>query len=389
MRARHLFPLICAAALAAAGPVAARAVPAAVDSVAATAPAVAAAFPGAPQLLLFVFALLIFLPFVSGLIEVYAPRDRYPLPVNIHYVKDPRYLGKSSRRLFAEAMARIGDEDGVSGLILSRDETARIEHDLDVPEKTRIEHVLAVRGDLKTAAFCRLVRDAWSGGDAAIGEGGALRTLVCGGDMVLADEVIVQRWVDCEGDLRVGAGCRLGHSATAGGRLDLGAGVRFSRLFGAPVAGPDYAGDRDPGTAPVAPPPPDEVRTIADVLDYHAKGLALASGAVAAAPMVVRGDLDCGEGCVLAGPVRTHGAVKLGAGCTVHGDIFAEGSVELGPDVLVLGNVFSQDRVTLRSGARIGHPGAVRSLIGKRSIRLAADSAVHGYVLTEGEGVVK
>lgn len=351
--------------------------------------------PWAAAALLTGFALLICLPFLPGLAEVYWPRDRYPLPIDTQYTKDPRYLGKSARRVFAAALEKAPEGDGPHLLWMSREEQVVISGPREIPDETAFDHVLYVGGDLATGRRCHLVKEVYATGDTGIGGENTLRTLAVDGDLTLGEGSRIARWVDAEGDLAAGESCDLGHSASCGGRLSLANAVTFRRLYGETVATPggeevveDPRLTAGPEGDALEREYPGRINDIRDLVDYRTGNLEIPDGQGAAGPLVVRGDLVCGKGASIRGPLRVHGKVLIGAGAVIDGDVFAEGSVTVGRDAVVTGNVFSQNHVDVRAWACLGRPGAVKTVVGKRSITLAEGVRLHGYALTDGRGKV-
>ncbi|KPL17963.1 MAG: hypothetical protein AMJ92_10210 [candidate division Zixibacteria bacterium SM23_81] len=345
-----------------------------------------------PFLLLSVFVLLIIIPFMPGFIEVTIPKDRYPLPVkNTRYAKDPRYLGKSARRILAEALEGKILEDGQHAVLMSKEETLDVSDQMVVPINERVENVQYVRDDLQTEAGVRFNKEVFVGGKAHIGAKSRLRTLACDGAVTMGEETRVARWLDAEGEITVGDGCNLGVSAASPRGISLGDRVQFKRLFGNPVTTPDYIGREN--TQPSTEPPrgakiPNKIRTIKDTLDLHRRNLTLAEGEELEANLVVKGDLTCDEGSRLRGSAKVYGSTVLKKNAMVMGDIFSEGPVTVGKGAVVLGNIFSQDAVKLLPGARLGREGALKSVIGKKEVHIAQNVSIHGYVLTEGRGRV-
>jgi len=347
--------------------------------------------PGGPALLVGGFVLLLIVPFVPGLIEVYWPRDTYPLPIDTGYVKDPRYLGRSLRRILGAALQGVGKQDGRHRVTMSRDETVEVFQRLDLADGTATDLVLYVRGELRTGRGVTLRRDAWSHGDAVLGPGTSLRTLACDGSLSLGEGCVVTRWLDAEGDLTAGRGCTLGAHASCGGRLLLDDGCRFRRLYGLPVV------TLRAGEAPPPPPPPlqqpvldaEEIVTIEDMTHWHRGDLTVTAADELRRPLVVKGELTCQPGTVLPFSAAADSRMNLGAGVVVHGDLFCDGPIEIGPGSIVTGNVFSQDTVRLAAGVRVGTAEAPKSVIGKKGVRLAAGVVIHGYVQTDGQGEVR
>ncbi len=346
--------------------------------------------PGAATLLLLCFALLIVLPFVPGLIEVYWPRDRYPLPVDTQYAKDPRFFGRSARAILARSLDVDAVAVGTHEVVMSKPETVVVSAAVTVPENGEQTEIMVVRGDLDVESKATCTGELFVTGDARIGRGAVLRTLSVEAAVSLDAKVRLERWLDAEGDVTIGSECILGMSAATGGAMTLGDGVEFSRLFGAPVSTTGFTGDAGSAPAPKTPAFADveEIRTIEDLAEFHRDDLIVEPGEDHLRPLVVRGDLTLKAGAVLGNTARVYGDLLMEDGSLVHGDLFVEGDVRVGERAAVRGNLFSQANIHLSRGARVGRPGICKSLIGKLAVHMDADVAVHGYILTDGRGRV-
>jgi hypothetical protein len=359
-----------------------------------------APWPLAPFLLLALFGVMILLPFLPGLLEIYRPRDEYPLPIATGYAKDPHYLGDSARRLVAAGLGARQDVVGVHEITMSRPEKVEVHPPQMLPADQRINRVLRVTGDLLAGPGCRFAREVFVAGTAQLGPSSRLRALATDGDALLGHGSVVERWVDVRGGLTVEFGCRLGAHCSTTGPLQLADGVVFQRLFGHPVRTEEPTGapasssrptadpDASPGAGDAAAHARRGGRRTGGAPRRIAGGLRIPAGKRLAEDLFVLGDLDLATGAHLAGSVRVSGKARLGRRAVIDGSLFAEGAVELGPGAQVTGHLFTQDRVACLAGAQVGLAGTVKSVIGKRSIRLAEGVVVHGYLLTEGEGRV-
>jgi hypothetical protein len=309
--------------------------------------------------------------------------------VNTGYSKDPRFYGRAARALLAGALDVDAAALGHHEVEMSKPETVEVRDDCVLPPGAVPGAVLVARGSLDVGEGAACERELFCRGDARVGADAVLRTLSCDGDAILARGVVLQRWLDVEGDATVGPDCLLGISAAAGGTLALDDGVVFRRLLGSPVitAGGELGAGNAPEAAP-SPPDTDEIRTVEDLAHVIRGDLTIAPGDVFKRPLVVKGDLTLEAGATLDRSARVYGELMLGEGAAVGGDVFVEGDVVLGRGAAVRGNVFTQGVVELSAGACVGWPGARKSVIGKRGITLGAGVAVHGYLLTDGRGLV-
>lgn len=348
-----------------------------------------------PVALLATFALLLVLPFVPGMIEVVHPRDHYPLPVDLAYTKDPRHLGRRLRRILRDGLADHLHEAGMHPVRLSRPDMVRVADGLQLADDEVCEDTVVVRGRFVTGRRATLTSDAYVQGSATLGAGTVVRTLACDGQLDLATGVIVRRWLDCDGDITATEHCDLGGHCAAARVIRLTNGVRFARLSAEMIVTPG-GHSRPARELPADLPPLPRPERPAHALDHgidtllawHPGDLTLGREAQHAGDLVVRGTLRLEAGAILRGRVRGYREVTLGEGVVLDGDLFADGDVTLADGVTVTGHVFSQGRVTIGRRVQVGVPGQVRSVIGNQGVQLGPAVVVHGYVQTEGEGVV-
>lgn len=345
---------------------------------------------GAAAIIL-IFSGMLLLPFWPGLRESLWPRDEYPLPIKLHYSKDPRHLGRSFRRILFEGLGGNTAAPGLRTVRLSKDETVEFRTGCRIEAERTLPHILLVQGDLHTQSRVTFRKELYVGGSVSIGPRCRLRALACDGHAVLGPDSRIARWVDADGDIRVGAGSCLGVSCSCTGRLALDHGVEFQRLFSPRITSPDYRERRLPALPSGGMPRSDgkPIKTIDDVTYYRRTASLLLSGTVIEQNMVVKGDLNLADRVSIHGDVRCAGRAIIGRGSLIAGDVFAEGPVEILHDAVVLGNLFSQDSVRLHPGVRIGQTGRIKSIIAKKRIVVDRNVAICGYVLTEGKGLVR
>jgi cytoskeletal protein CcmA (bactofilin family) len=341
-------------------------------------------------ILLLVFLILLLAPFVPAVVEVYHPLDRYPLPVNMTYTKNPRYLGQSAWKLVTEAVEGLPAGEGRHTVQMSKEETVWVSRARTIPQRTNLADILFVKGDLVLEREVTCEKELFVTGGARVDAESKLRSLACKGDALLSPRCEVVRWMDVDGSIEAGEHCVLGVLVAAGATLKLGQGVRFQRLVGNPIA-TYHANDEDVQlAAPTreALTPAKRVKTIEDALDWHRDSLEIDAQQVVDGPLVVKQDLTLGEAAVLRGSAKVYGKTEIGPGATVHGDLFCEGPIKIAEGAVIAGNVFSQDTIALRRGATVGQRGRHKSVIAKKAIRIAEGVRIHGYVLTDGEGIV-
>lgn len=344
-------------------------------------------------LIFLIFSMMLLTPFIPGIIELQNPTDEEALPVDLNYSRDPRYFGNSFRKLVDGAVDAQGPADAMIEINLSRPERVEVCASKKVPDADRVRHVLFARGDLEMGDNAVLQKDSRVLGNAFLQNDCFFRALAVDGNVVLGPRTRFTRWLDAEGNIMVEEGCTLGISCASGKTIMLGPDTHFRRLFGSPVR---THGDRRPDVtrqptmseAVGSGEPPKKLETIEDDLDFVNGNLTVYENDAVQRDLLVTGDLTAQDGVVFHGSIRVHGTAVLGRDVTVRGNMFCEGAISLDDDCQVLGNVFGQDTIFVGRGCRLGQRGKIKSVIGKKAVTLSADVTVHGYVLTEGRGIV-
>jgi len=341
--------------------------------------------------LLLLYCCMLMVPFVPAAMELFNPKDDEHLHINMNYTKDPRYFGRSFRKILNNALGTEELAGGTKQVKLSKDEVVEIAESKSISSGQSLDKVQYIIGDLSSDKGVEIKSDVYIKGKATIGADNSLRAMACDGDVSLGNGSQVVRWVDAEGSVVVGSGCKLGFSCSSGKVLKLDKGCKFKRLFGKPIVTYNHVeakdGEEQPTSARTAVPK--EVETIEDVATLVKGDLKLSSSyykGKRVENLIVKGDLTIDAGVVLGSSVSVYGKVVIGKGAKVLGDVFSEGAVDVKEGAAILGNVFSQRGVYLGKGARVGRKGGVKSVIGKSEVKLAEGVCIYGYVLTEGEG---
>jgi cytoskeletal protein CcmA (bactofilin family) len=337
-----------------------------------------------------VFSAMLFLPFWPGLRESLWPKDEYPLTIKLQYSKDPRHLGESFRRIIRRGMGDNSTNPGVRTIQLSKQEVVEIKQSCRLKSGDAPAHILMIQNQLHTESTVTFKHELYVVGSTTLGSKNKIRSLACDEDVILGEGTRVMRWIDAHGSINVDAECDLGVSCACANRLTLGTGVVFRRLFGSRISSPGYVQrclpERMITRATMIPA--DKIKTIEDITNYRRKSSLLMSETVIDQDLIVKGDLDLADSVTIHGDIHSMGRTIIGRRSVIWGDVFAEGPIEILPDAVVIGNVFSQASVRLFPGARVGKAGCTKSVIAKKQVVLDRNVAIHGYVLTEGKGLV-
>jgi len=329
------------------------------------------------------FILLFLLPFLPGVIELISKEDAEPLFISMDYIRNPRYFGKSFKKLLHRATAGFAYNPGMHDIKLSKDEKMELIHSPNISANREINHILHVIGDLVSEGNVQFNKEVYATGNVAVGPGNIIRAMVGDGDVALAEGVQFLRWLDAEGDIDIGANCTLGISASSGGRLYLSKDCAFHRLFGMPIttgyniaAMINYPEESFPSLEPFT----EEFPFIRKKERFIPPGTTMKND------VIFLNDVLIGNDCIFKGTIKSYGKIILEENITIDGNIFADGDILIGKNSKIRGHIFSQMSIYISEQTVISRPDKIKSIIGKRSIRIGKDVNIYGYVATEGDG---
>ncbi len=330
------------------------------------------------------FMILLAGPFLPAILEMIRKKDADPLFISSNYSKDPRYFGKSYKQIINRAIAGLPAASQLSDVMLSKKESIQITQSISIPGSQEYAHLLFVQGDLTSGAGVHFKKEVYVAGDSDTGPDNIFRVLAAEGNVTLGEATRFERWLDAEGDLAAGANCHLGISAACGGSLRLGKGCSFRRLYGMPVATGEIRRPPDidsPDTQPAGPSGPASslIRKTASRIEPES---------ILYGNIVFLHDVHIGRHCVAHGSIKCYGDITLEEHVTIHGNIFADGSIIIGRGAVISGHIFSQNETLVSEDSVISRPEVIKSVLGKKSVRLSPNVTIYGYISTEGEGTV-
>jgi predicted acyltransferase (DUF342 family) len=304
------------------------------------------------------------LPLMPGLFELARPRDNRGLPIALGYTRDPRFFSQSFRAKITPLRESLSF--GRVPFLDRRDERASLGTRLTLAPNSRTSDVQIAREQLICGAGATMT-DGYGAKSVVCGDSVEARALCSDGKLVLGDGCSVERWVDAESSLDVGSGCSLGMSASSGGVVTLGSGVRFERVFGERVT---VCGGG------VAPSP------------QHAKdAITFRESDITKSPnVIVRGDAVILEGTVLDASIKAHGSLFIERGVRIMGNAVARGELVLLDESVIEGHAFGERALFLGANSRIGVPGQGKTAYTAGRAVLCDGATVHGWIVSEQGG---
>jgi predicted acyltransferase (DUF342 family) len=331
------------------------------------------------------FILFFFLPFLPGIIEIARKEDADPLYIAMDYIKDPRYFGKSFKLLLSRVTNGFTSAPGISDILLSKKERLQTTGSMDVLNTGKVDHLLCVQGDLNSHGNAQFHKEVFVTGNASMGPNNTIQVLAADGSITIAADLQLKRWLDADGDIDIGARCNLGISASSGKKLHLGQNCIFRRLYGVPITTGNGGKTSIDDFESLLPP----METLPPELSFvRIKDHTIPSGTIMGKNVVFPQDVKIGHGSILRGNIKSYGKLVLEDNVIIDGNLFADGDIVIGSGAKISGNVFSQKSVHISNGTVISRPDTIKSVIGKKAVRIEENVTIYGYVTTEGQGMV-
>ena len=323
---------------------------------------------------------LVLLPFVPALAEWLRPTDYAPLPMRRDQPNSLTFFANSFRRRLMEQHGVDLDAMREAGMAYAVPTSAELSVGVDprtLPDGEpsalaralgTANHIVVFPGNAWLAARSRVRADLYVGQDVEVEHDTQLRACLAEGDILLGENVRVQRWVHGR-SVRLLPNVRVDGRVTAQARVHVEAPARFERAGAAEVA----FGDVSAAAQPVDMPQPSTQRR---VLDGDAN---LAADDATDCDYVVRGNCHVSDGTVLAGSIKTHGHLRTGSGVRIIGTLSARKNLEIGAGSAVLGPLIGFEDIVLGPNCLIARPDAPTTLVCNR-LFVAPGCIVHGVI---------
>ena len=350
-------------------------------------------------------AILLLLPLLPALVEWLRPSDAAPL----HVADNRRYLAAKFqhlveaqlRPLLEQAQVR-GDEveavlpSGGAIIALPDGHSPYLDALGDGARKT--SRLVLGAGDLTLPHDYTFSNTVYAGGSLSGGPGLVLHAVLAKGDIDLGEGTHVRNWVRADGTIEVEKNSRLHGRASAGQRLLLGPGCKFSRLD-APRIETSFPGLENtplPATDPASFQPLNRCPALQapGYLQVSSTGrwrvhgdLSVTEGTWHRGDLVASADLSIGANAFVAGAVKGNRDVLLGAGSRVCGSVVATRRVVMRQDSQTLGPIIAEEMVEIGTGCVVGAPGRPTT-VSAPHIRLSAGALVYGALWAHKEGQV-
>jgi len=317
------------------------------------------------------FALMLLIPAIPTLLEIFRPKDDVQLHISEGYERDARWFGTALRAMLAPFVAAAHGAAFSEEVKLRTNEEVKWAPDFVIEAEKRVRGISV--GDRVRVGQGAGIRDAYALESLDVESGVVARTLTSDGVMHIGESVQILRWIDANGEVTVGADSNLGVSASGGSRFTMGDHVEFERVWGSPVATQTAA--EEPFT-----------------FEKHENKRRLES------VQIGQTHVDAGKSMILYGAVRietnthipshikVHGPLYIEPGVRIDGNVIVRGDVTLASDVDVSGHVFAEGVVRLGPRSRVGRRGGVKTVYAGGHMQIANDVEVQGWIVADAGG---
>ncbi|MFN3698693.1 MAG: hypothetical protein ACK4SU_00675 [Dictyoglomus sp.] len=293
------------------------------------------------------FIVLILFPFLPGIIEYFKRKDDQPLEIKQDFTKNPAFFGESFNRILTQAILERSKKVSKDTLeiILSSGKPESLKIVKDTIGGEQIKEIIFAEGEeVETDKPLESYKEVVVRGNFTVKHPSLMRSLLVFGNLKVKDSLKVVRWIHVEGKAIIKAKSNLGINLYAK-KIHISAPCSFKRIFAQEIViGEDVKEDNLEDKA------------------YYIKGTIRSKGALNIKTedkkLVIEGNLISNE------------------------DIVAEGGV------WIKGDVFSHGGVIFLRGVLVGQKGKIKSVIGKKKVKIGKNVKVYGYIHTEGEGIV-
>lgn len=264
------------------------------------------------------------------------------------------------------------------GVFLGRGkETVLVDQTISLAAGDSTGEVLVALAELKCGERSRAT-DCYAGKSMVLGDKVHARALLCDGELRVGSGCKIDRWLDAELLLEAGEASNLGRSVSCGGELRLGCACRFFRAFGLPLTTHSPFQQVKGGLEP----------TIEKSVLFTRRRLSLPDDTVFEQDIVVHGTLIIGKRCTIRGSIKAYGSLFIDDETQILGDVISRKKVTIRARAHIAGHIFAEGDVEIGQGASIGDTVVNKSIYTTGFLRLRGDVRIYGWAIAERGGIV-
>jgi len=325
---------------------------------------------------------MIFLPFIHIIYAIIDKKDIHPLPLNLNYSKDPRYMANKFKEYFFNKFKR---EDLTVGAWLEDEKFGKVfvatTENLD---RGNYENIVYAPNSIKIPENMTIKYELLSEGNIDIYSNSKIRAVKSEQNILVKPNSTIQRWMDATGDIYVGQHCCV-NIVSASSYVVLSYGTKFKRIYGNPIVTAEtiHPTIREDSSRHKA----FKYSEIQDNLMYLGEGENIINKDIEKS-IISQSKLTVTKGISIHGDIKTNGSLFLSENCMVYGNVFAEGDINISKECFIAGNIFSHKNIYISEGTQVGVQNHSKSIIAKYKIYLEKRVIIFNYILTDGVGEI-
>jgi cytoskeletal protein CcmA (bactofilin family) len=318
--------------------------------------------------LLLMVTVMLMLPLVPALVELFRKSDALPLKVVQENAGEIRHFANGFRdyikrleptlqRCVADGTAATGSlPDGEEYVVLGRADEPLV---AALQQRDATHPVMMAAGiDLIVPPSGTFSRDIYAGGQFIGGEQNNYRAILGEINVHLGASSRVMRWVHAVGEFSADLGCRLYGRISSDSLIRLNGECSFLRMNAPRIEIGSMATNSDtpPSIYPASKDPAPSKRFLHDG-DFDVQ-----AGEVIGGNVVIRGNLHIRSGARICGSVKSTQDMVLEDGVSVEGSLISARKMLVGPNCMVHGPIVAERELRIATGARCGtleHPTTV------------------------------
>ncbi len=332
--------------------------------------------------------------------------------IDVGYVRMEDYLAQSFRRKVREWLQLPATSTSETERIIQKgQETIRVVKSAEFESGKLCDDILVVEGDFTCESNCVFTREILVKGNARVGPGTQLQSMAVEGDLWLAWDVRVARWLDAAKELTIGANCLVGARVTSLSLIRLGPGAQAGSTYAPQVMSTGWDGKflrnetRETANLPEIAFSENmagaeeslhragfDVKKLIELSSdcWLYKGdLRPATALRLKTKLVVKGNCDLPEGSVLETDLRADESLIIGPNSVCRGNLIAGRDIHVGAGCRVAGLIHADGAVQLGRGTRgFKDDGMVVAFAGD-DLKVERDVAIKGKLAAGGRVIVE
>ena len=317
------------------------------------------------------FVLLLYIHFGIAHYMLNDMRGHTSSELDMGYIRIEDYFGQSFRAKVRDWMSLPSTSDSTANLrVIDRGvEKVFVVGSTTYPADRNESGVLIIEGDFNCGVACEFERELMIRGNANIGAGSHLQAIAVDGELELLHNVVVRRWIDAGGAVKIGADATIGSKVCSRKSILFEPGAEAASLYAPEIVTEGRAEtiakltveQREVVMIPHAANMKDRKSNGYDPKKLFAMGggsylyngdLKLSAPLHLRAPLIVKGDIHTVRENFFEQDLKASGSIRIGELSVLKGNLISDKNIEVGTDTYFQGIIHAAGELILKNGVR-------------------------------------